>query len=49
MVMIMSELRYPPARRLDLTEDILGYQISDPYRWMEDAASSERAASSIQR
>jgi prolyl oligopeptidase len=43
MVMIMSELRYPPARRLDLTEDILGYQVSDPYRWMEDAASTERA------
>ena len=39
----MSELRYPPARRLDLTEDILGYQVSDPYRWMEDAASTERA------
>jgi prolyl oligopeptidase len=41
--MIMSELRYPPARRLDLTEDVLGYQISDPYRWMEDADSTERA------
>jgi prolyl oligopeptidase len=38
----MSELRYPQARRLDLTEDILGYQISDPYRWME-ADSAERA------
>jgi prolyl oligopeptidase len=39
----MSELRYPQARRLELTEDILGYQVSDPYRWMEDAASTERA------
>jgi prolyl oligopeptidase len=39
----MSELRYPPARRLDLTEDLLGHQVSDPYRWMEDAASTERA------
>ena len=39
----MSELRYPPARRLELTEDLLGYQVSDPYRWMEDAASTERA------
>jgi prolyl oligopeptidase len=39
----MSELRYPPARRLDLTEDILGYQVSDPYRWLEDTASDERA------
>ena len=34
---------YPAARRLDLTEDILGFQISDPYRWLEDAASAERA------
>jgi prolyl oligopeptidase len=39
----MSELHYPPAPRLELTEDILGYQVSDPYRWMEDAASTERA------
>ena len=39
----MSELRYPPARRLELTEDVLGYQVSDPYRWMEDADSAERA------
>jgi len=39
----MSELRYPPARRLDLTEDILGYRVSDPYRWLEDGASDKRA------
>jgi prolyl oligopeptidase len=39
----MSELRYPSARRLDLTEDIGGYQVSDPYRWLEDNASDERA------
>jgi prolyl oligopeptidase len=39
----MTELRYPAARRLDLTEDILGFQVSDPYRWLEDAASDERA------
>ena len=38
-----EELRYPEARRLDLTEDVLGYQVSDPYRWLEDAASTERA------
>ena len=37
------EFRYPEARRLDLTEDVLGYQVSDPYRWLEDAASAERA------
>jgi prolyl oligopeptidase len=39
----MSELRYPRARRMDLTEDVLGYQVSDPYRWLEDAGSGERA------
>jgi prolyl oligopeptidase len=39
----MDELRYPRARRLDLTEDVLGYQVNDPYRWLEDAASAERA------
>jgi prolyl oligopeptidase len=39
----MSELRYPQARRMNLTEDVLGYQVSDPYRWLEDADSAERA------
>jgi prolyl oligopeptidase len=38
----MREFGYPQARRLDLTEDVLGYQVSDPYRWLEDA-SGERA------
>ena len=38
----MSEFKYPHARRLDLTEDILGYQVNDPYRWLEDDASAER-------
>jgi prolyl oligopeptidase len=40
----MTELRYPAAGRLDLSEEILGHQISDPYRWLEDGASTERAA-----
>jgi prolyl oligopeptidase len=39
----MNEFGYPQARRLDLTEDVLGYQVSDPYRWLEDASSTERA------
>jgi prolyl oligopeptidase len=34
---------YPAAHRLDLTEDIAGYQISDPYRWLEDDTSPEQA------
>ncbi len=38
----MDEFVYPQARRLDLTEDLLGYEVSDPYRWLEDAGSAER-------
>ena len=38
----MTEFGYPRARRLDLTEDISGHQVSDPYRWLEDDASAER-------
>jgi prolyl oligopeptidase len=37
------EWGYPEARRQDLTEEILGHQVSDPYRWMEEADSTERA------
>ncbi|HJY74540.1 MAG TPA: S9 family peptidase, partial [Streptosporangiaceae bacterium] len=37
------QMSYPEARRLDLTEDIFGHQVADPYRWMEDADSAERA------
>jgi prolyl oligopeptidase len=37
------EMSYPEARRLDLTEDLFGHQVSDPYRWMEDTNSAERA------
>jgi prolyl oligopeptidase len=33
--------RYPAARRLDLTEDLFGHQVADPYRWLEDADSAE--------
>ena len=39
----MEEFGYPETRRLDLTEDVLGHQVSDPYRWLEDARSAERA------
>ena len=37
----MDIMRYPPARRLDLTEDLFGHQVSDPYRWLE-ADGAER-------
>ena len=39
----MSDFKYPRARRLDLTEDILGYQVTDPYRWLEEDTDAERS------
>jgi prolyl oligopeptidase len=35
---------YPRARRLDLTENLHGHLIPDPYRWLEDPASDESRA-----
>ena len=32
---------YPPARRLDLVERLHGHDVADPYRWLEDASSTE--------
>ncbi len=37
------ESDYPKARRQDLTEEIFGHRVSDPYRWLEDPGSAERA------
>jgi prolyl oligopeptidase len=34
----MPAPHYPDAERLDLTEELHGQQISDPYRWLEDAS-----------
>ena len=33
--------RYPPTRSEDVVDDIHGVAVSDPYRWLEDAGSSE--------
>jgi prolyl oligopeptidase len=33
--------QYPPAPRLDLTEELFGHRVADPYRWLEDAGSAE--------
>jgi prolyl oligopeptidase len=33
--------QYPPARRLDLVEDLFGHRVADPYRWLEDADTAE--------
>src|ERR1035438_4777108 len=35
---------YPSARRLDLTENLHGHLVGDPYRWLEDPASDESQA-----
>jgi prolyl oligopeptidase len=32
---------YPPARRLDVVDDLHGHRVADPYRWLEDAGSDE--------
>ena len=37
-------MRYPPARRLDLVEELHGFRVADPYRWLEDAESDETEA-----
>jgi prolyl oligopeptidase len=41
--MAFDTREYPAARHLDLTEDILGHQVSDPYRWLESPSSPEAA------
>jgi prolyl oligopeptidase len=37
----MTTPPYPDAVRLDLTETIHGRQVADPYRWLENAGSSQ--------
>ncbi|HTU75959.1 MAG TPA: prolyl oligopeptidase family serine peptidase [Trebonia sp.] len=34
-------LPHPAARRLDLTEDLFGQRVPDPYRWLEDTSSQQ--------
>ncbi|GAA1453305.1 prolyl oligopeptidase family serine peptidase [Nocardiopsis tropica] len=40
----MRELRYPPAERLDVTENLHGHEVGDPYRWLEDNGSTATKA-----
>ena len=35
---------YPPARRLDLVEELHGFRVADPYRWLEDGEADETEA-----
>ena len=39
-----ADAGYPPARRLDLAENIGGHMVADPYRWLEDSGSTETKA-----
>ncbi|WP_198167235.1 prolyl oligopeptidase family serine peptidase [Microbispora sp. ATCC PTA-5024] len=32
----VAQLPYPAARRSDVVEDLFGFPVSDPYRWLED-------------
>ena len=32
---------YPDAARLDLSEELHGHRVSDPYRWLEDAEKEQ--------
>ena len=40
---VHAQLAYPEARKADVVEEQFGVRVSDPYRWMEDASSSELA------
>jgi prolyl oligopeptidase len=40
----MRAMRYPPAHRLDLVERLHGFEVADPYRWLEDPGSEETEA-----
>lgn len=39
-----EQLSYPPTRRGDVVEQRHGYEIADPYRWLEDPDAPETAA-----
>ena len=35
------QFSYPAARKAEVTEELFGVKVSDPYRWMEDTGSKE--------
>src|SRR5580693_5006855 len=41
--MASFRVEYPAAQRLNLVEDLFGHHVADPYRWLEDAGSPQRA------
>jgi prolyl oligopeptidase len=38
----VARLSYPAARRGDVVEDLFGFRIADPYRWLEDGGARVR-------
>ncbi|GAA2071802.1 S9 family peptidase [Actinomadura alba] len=36
----MARLSYPVARRGDVVEDLFGFPVADPYRWLEDGTDA---------
>jgi hypothetical protein len=40
----VRRMRYPPTRRLDLVEELHGFRVGDPYRWLEDGEADETEA-----
>ena len=38
------ELRYPPTKRIPVTQEMHGQQVADPYRWLEDTDSEQTRA-----
>lgn len=38
----MRELRYPPAARLDIIENLHGHMVDDPYRWLEEESAQTK-------
>jgi prolyl oligopeptidase len=39
--MVLFRAQYPPARRLDLVDDLFGHRVADPYRYLEDPGADE--------
>ena len=36
-----KEILYPESKKIELTENLHGYEITDSYRWLEDFTSDE--------
>jgi Prolyl oligopeptidase, N-terminal beta-propeller domain len=45
----MATIQYPDLKRDDLVEDLHGYKVPDPFRWLEDTKSEDTRVCSIKR